>query len=111
MSTKGFEETIDYNKEMKVVEEFLNIDSSLVEMEKNKDLIRMEMNIVEFPIFSKSNNIKVNQIKKYYFSTDKSSFLLSQCLILFCPAVSATITCSRRNALPDSGSAPDRRNS
>ena len=75
MSTKGFEETIDYNKEMKVVEEFLNIDSSLVEMEKNKDLIRMEMNIVEFPIFSKSNNIKVNQIKKYYFSTDKSSFL------------------------------------
>ena len=30
MSTKGFEETIDYNKEMKVVEEFLNIENLLL---------------------------------------------------------------------------------
>lgn len=75
MSTKGLEEKIDYTDKMNVIEEYLNVDSSLVEMEKNRDLIRLEMNIVEFPIFSKSNNIRVNQVKKYYFSSDKSSFL------------------------------------
>ena len=75
MSTKGLEEKIDYTDKMNVIEEYLNVDSSLIEMEKNRDLIRLEMNIVEFPIFSKSNNIRVNQVKKYYFSSDKSSFL------------------------------------
>ena len=33
------------------------------------------MNIIEFPLFSKSNLVKTNQIKKYYFSSDKKSFL------------------------------------
>ena len=64
--------TLDiYNNDMSLVEEFLNVDSSIIEMEKNSDLIRMEMNIVEFPIFSRSNNLKTNQIKKYYFSNNK----------------------------------------
>lgn len=72
---KGFEEIIELQGEMNVVEEFLNVDSSLVEYEKNRDLIRMEMNIVEFPIFSKNSLVKVNQIRKYYFSTDKQSYL------------------------------------
>ena len=58
---------VDLENEMNIVEEFLNVDTSLIAMEKDRDLIRMEMNIVEFPIFSKSNNIKKNQIKKYYF--------------------------------------------
>lgn len=72
---KGFEEIIELQGEMNVVEEFLNVDSSLVEYEKNRDLIRMEMNIVEFPIFSKNSLVKINQIRKYYFSTDKQSYL------------------------------------
>ena len=72
---KGFEEVIELQGEMNVVEEFLNVDSSLVEYEKNRDLIRMEMNIVEFPIFSKNSLVKINQIRKYYFSTDKQSYL------------------------------------
>lgn len=68
--------TLDiYNNDMSLVEEFLNVDSSIIEMEKNSDLIRMEMNIVEFPIFSRSNNLKTNQIKKYYFSNNKESYL------------------------------------
>ncbi len=68
--------TVDtYNDDMSLVEEFLNVDSSIIEMEKNSDLIRMEMNIVEFPIFSRSNNLKTNQIKKYYFSNNKESYL------------------------------------
>ena len=74
-NSKGYEEIIELRQEMNIVEEFLNVDASLVEIEKNKDLIRMEMNIVEFPIFSKSSLIKVNQIRKYYFSADKKSFL------------------------------------
>ena len=58
MKKKSFEEIIDFDGELNIVEEFLNIDSSLIEMEKNKDLIRMEMNIVEFPIFSKNTLVK-----------------------------------------------------
>ena len=75
MSTNKVIKVENYEREMRVVEEYLNIDESLIEMEKNKDLIRMEMNIVEFPIFSRSNMLKINQIKKYYFSVDKTSFL------------------------------------
>jgi len=63
------------DNEVEIVEEFLNIDESLVELEKNRDLVRMEMNIIEFPIFSRSNLLKLNQVKKYYFATDKSSYL------------------------------------
>lgn len=66
---------INLENEMNIIEEFLNVDTSLIAMEMDRDLIRMEMNIVEFPIFSKSNNIKKNQIKKYYFSSDKESYL------------------------------------
>ena len=74
-SLMGFEEVIELKEEMNIVEEFLNVDSSVIELEKNKDLIRLEMNIVEFPIFSKNSLVKVNQIRKYYFSSDKKSFL------------------------------------
>ena len=72
---KTEKDVVDDMNEMNIVEEFLNVDSSLQELENNGDFIRMEMNIVEFPIFSKSNNIKKNQIKKYYFSSDKESYL------------------------------------
>jgi hypothetical protein len=33
------------------------------------------MNIVEYPIFSKNKNIKQNQVRKYYFNSEKTSFL------------------------------------
>ena len=64
MKKKSFEEIIDFDGELNIVEEFLNIDSSLIEMEKNKDLIRMEMNIVEFPIFSKNTFLPKNNPPK-----------------------------------------------
>ena len=35
----------------------------------------MEMNVIEFPIFSKNPRVKKNQILKYYFSKDKQSYL------------------------------------
>ncbi len=73
MNKDDFVEVI--NNDIEVIEEFLNIDESLVALEQNKALVRMEMNIIEFPLFSKSNLVKTNQIKKYYFSSDKKSFL------------------------------------
>ncbi len=68
-------EIIDIDSEVEIVEEFLNAPTTFLEIEKNRDLIRLEMNIVEYPIFSKSKMIKNNQILKYYFSTDRSSYL------------------------------------
>ena len=50
-----------------VTEEYLDIDESLVELEKDKDIIRMEMNIVELPLFSKDTKRKKNQQKTYLF--------------------------------------------
>lgn len=56
-------------------EEYLDIDESLVELEKDRDIIRMEMNIVELPIFSKNSKRKKNQQMTYWFKHDKSSFV------------------------------------
>lgn len=53
-----YDELIELESPVEIVEEYLNVDNSLIEMEKNKDLIRMEMNIVEYPIFSKNKRLK-----------------------------------------------------
>ncbi len=55
------------------VEKYIDIDENLIEYEKDHNLIRMDMNIVEYPIFSKAKERKKNQIVKYYFKSDKSS--------------------------------------
>lgn len=54
-----------------LIEEFFDV----LDYESSSSLIRMEMNVIEFPIFSKNPKIKKNQILKYYFSKDKKSFL------------------------------------
>lgn len=46
-------------------------DYSLGEMLDNTDIIRIEMNAVEYPLFSKNKKIKVNQIIKYTFDGDR----------------------------------------
>ena len=70
-----YDEVIELESPVEIVEEYLNVDNSLIEMEKNKDLIRMEMNIVEYPIFSKNKRLKKNQIMKYHFKTDGTSYI------------------------------------
>lgn len=70
-----YQEVEDLEREIEIVEEFVDISDSLIELEKNRDLIRLEMNIVEYPIFSKNKNIKQNQVRKYYFNSEKTSFL------------------------------------
>ncbi len=66
-------ETRDFKKTRK--EEYLDIDETLVELEKNSSIIRLELNSIELPLFSKDTKRIKNQIKVYHFKTDKSSFL------------------------------------
>ena len=77
-----YQEVEDLERDIEIIEEFVDISDSLIELEKNRDLIRLEMNIVEYPIFSKNKNIKQNQVRKYYFNSEKTSFWkLDQLLI------------------------------
>ncbi len=69
----GFVETKNFKKTKK--EEYLDIDETLIELEKNSNIIRMELNTVELPLFSKDSKREKNQIKVYYFKNDKSSYL------------------------------------
>ena len=57
------------------VEEYLDRDETLVELEKDKDIIRFEINIVELPLFSKDTKRKKNEQKTYYFKHDKSAYV------------------------------------
>ena len=61
--------------EVIMVEEYANIPDFLEE-ENESCLIRVEMNVIEFPIFSKDKTIKKNVIKKYHFSEKKESYLI-----------------------------------
>ena len=70
-----YQEIEELERDIEIVEEFVDISDSLIELEQNRDLIRLEMNIVEYPIFSKNKNIKQNQVRKYYFNSEKTSFL------------------------------------
>lgn len=59
-------------EETHYVEEELYIDESIV---KNRALIRVDMNIVQFPIFSKNAKRKKNEITTYYFNKNKDTFI------------------------------------
>lgn len=65
-------EETSYIRKTEVIEEFLDVNDYESE---NGNLIRMEMNVIEFPMFSKNPKVKKNQALKYYFSKDKNSFL------------------------------------
>ncbi|MGL5050085.1 MAG: hypothetical protein ACRC6E_05555, partial [Fusobacteriaceae bacterium] len=48
---------------------------SLYNIENNDELIRLEMNTIEYPLFSKNRKIKKNTIVKYEFNNKKHQFL------------------------------------
>ena len=54
------------------IEENVYIDETLI---KNKELIRMDMNIIQFPIFSKNTQRKVNQVVTYYFNENRGTYI------------------------------------
>jgi hypothetical protein len=66
-------ETRNFKKTVK--EEYLDINETLVELENNSNVIRLELNTIELPLFSKDPKRIKNQIKVYHFKTDKSSYL------------------------------------
>lgn len=70
----NFSKKADKKNEVTIIEEFYNVPNSFEEEIEN-GLVRVEMNIIEFPIFSKDNKIKKNTIKKYYFSENKGNYL------------------------------------
>lgn len=59
-------------EETHYLEEELFVDENLV---KNRALIRVDMNIVQFPIFSKNAKRKKNEITTYYFNKNKDTYI------------------------------------
>ena len=55
-----------------IIEENIYVDEKLI---KNKSLIRVDMNIVQYPIFSKNTKRKINQIIKYYFNSNRDTYI------------------------------------
>lgn len=66
-----WQETID-TPETEYVEENFYVEETLV---KNKDLIRMEMNLIQLPVFSKNTKRKVNQVVKYFFNSNRDTYI------------------------------------
>lgn len=58
--------------ETEIIEENIYVDEDLI---KNKDLVRMDLNIVQYPLFSKNTKRKVNQIVKYYFNKNHDTYI------------------------------------
>ena len=67
----NFQEVID-TPETEIVEENITLDESFI---KNRALIRMDMNIIQYPIFSKNTKRKTNQIVKYYFNNNRDTYI------------------------------------
>ena len=66
-----YDEVID-TKETEIIEENVYVDEDFI---KNKSLIRMDLNIIQYPIFSKNTKRKENQIVKYFFNKNKDTFI------------------------------------
>ncbi|MGL6130361.1 MAG: hypothetical protein ACRCZ9_01945, partial [Fusobacteriaceae bacterium] len=66
-----YEEVID-TPATEYIEENFFVEESLV---KNKELIRMEMNLIQLPIFSKNTKRKINQVVKYFFNSNRDTYI------------------------------------
>ncbi len=60
-------------RNIELIEKFLDVEE--YDDSSDNSLVRMEMNVIEFPMFSKNPKVKKNQALKYYFSKDKQSYL------------------------------------
>ncbi|WP_297487852.1 hypothetical protein, partial [uncultured Cetobacterium sp.] len=70
-SNSWWEETID-TPETEIVEENIYVDENFI---KNKALIRMDLNLIQFPIFSKNKKRKVNQVVTYFFNKNRDTYI------------------------------------
>lgn len=60
---------------VEIIEEFLDIPEEKIGKEREKHLVRFDMNMVEYPIFSKNKHRKENQVIKYYFNQKKDKYI------------------------------------
>ena len=67
----NYQEVID-TQPTEYIEENVYVDEIFL---KNKALIRIDMNIIQFPIFSKNTRRKVNQVVKYFFNKNKDTYI------------------------------------
>ncbi|WP_426711457.1 hypothetical protein [Cetobacterium sp. SF1] len=58
--------------EVEIVEENIYVDEKFI---KNKELIRLDLNIIQFPIFSKNTQRKINQVVKYFFNKNRDTYI------------------------------------
>ncbi len=65
-------ETIDTGPS-EIVEKFLDV--SEVENEKQHSLVRIDINVIEYPLFTKNPRRKKNQIIRYFFNRDKEAYI------------------------------------
>lgn len=65
------DEVID-TPETEIVEENIYVDEKFI---KNKELIRLDLNIIQFPIFSKNTQRKINQVVKYFFNKNRDTYI------------------------------------
>nr|WP_307776301.1 hypothetical protein [uncultured Cetobacterium sp.] len=56
-----------------IVEKFLDV--SEIESEKNNSLVRIDINMIEYPLFTKSTSKKKNQIIRYFFNRSKEAYI------------------------------------
>lgn len=56
-----------------IVEKFLDV--SEIENEKNNSLVRIDINMIEYPLFTKSTSKKKNQIIRYFFNRSKEAYI------------------------------------
>ncbi|SJZ55743.1 hypothetical protein SAMN02745174_00915 [Cetobacterium ceti] len=56
-----------------IVEKFLDV--SEIENERNNSLVRIDINMIEYPLFTKSTSKKKNQIIRYFFNRSKEAYI------------------------------------
>ncbi|MCJ8341725.1 MAG: replication initiator protein A [Cetobacterium sp.] len=61
--------------ETEIVEEYLDFPEEELIEQAHKNLVRIDMNIIEYPIFSKNRKRKINQVVVYYFNKRKDKYI------------------------------------
>lgn len=56
-----------------IVEKFLDVAE--IEDEQQKSLVRIDINVIEYPLFTKNPRRKKNQIIRYFFNRDKEAYI------------------------------------
>ncbi|MGL5050097.1 MAG: replication initiator protein A [Fusobacteriaceae bacterium] len=65
-------EEVEDHEAVETLEENLSIENLEIQ---NPNLVRVDMNMIEYPLFSKNNHRKKNQAVKYHFNNNKNMYI------------------------------------